>query len=231
MSHGSSTPQAPAAHPVTRAVGVISEIAGLVAGFAMVAATLVTAWGVFVRYVLRQPTVWQTEATVYLLILVAFVGAAYGVKHHSHVGVDLLVERLSLRRQAVVRVVTSVLVVGVVAAVFWTSFEAWLTAYSMDHRSATAWRAPLWVPYAFLPLGMLLVAAQYLAMIYEAVLGLRGRIPLERVSLLGGTSELAQVRAELEEENAAAVAEGAGTADSDDPAVDADSEGASRWTR
>lgn len=189
-------------HPLTRWVGALSEAAGIVAAVALVAATLITAWGVFVRYVLRQPTVWQTETTIYLLMLVAFVGAAYGVKHHAHVGVDLLVERLPARPRLVLRLVTSVLVLAVVLAVCWTAFQAWHTAYALDHRSATAWRAPLWIPYAFLPLGMLLVAVQYLAMILEGVQGLRGRIPLQHVHLMGGTSELAQVRAELDEEDA-----------------------------
>lgn len=202
MSH-SHAPTARAdvpTHPVVRAVGWLSEAAGIVAGIALVVATFVTAWGVFVRYVLRQPTVWQTETTIYLLILVTFVGAAYGVKHHAHVGVDLVVERLPLRGRLVMRMITAVAVIVVVLAVLWTSFEAWHTAYAMDHRSATAWRAPLWIPYAFLPLGMALVVLQYLAMIFEGVLALQGKIPLEQASLISGTSELAQVEAELEGE-------------------------------
>ena len=52
--------------------------------------------------------------------------------------------------------------------------------------------------YAILPLGRLAVALQYIAMIVEGVMGLMGRIPINEVSLMTGTSELAQVQSELE---------------------------------
>lgn len=182
---------------VVRAVGRLSELAGYLSAVALVAATLVTAHGVFVRYVLRAPTVWQTETTIYLLMVVTFVGAAYGLKHHAHVGVDLLVEKAPLRRQLVVRLLTAVACLAVVLVVMWTAYQDWYEAYLFDHRSSTAFRFPLWIAYAILPLGMLLVALQYLAMIIEGVLGLTGRLPLSQVSLLRGTGELAQVQAVL----------------------------------
>jgi TRAP-type C4-dicarboxylate transport system permease small subunit len=181
-----------------RAVGWLSEATGYLSALALVVATLVTAHGVFVRYVLRQPTIWQTETTIYLLMFVAFVGAAYGLRHHAHVGVDLLIDKVPTRPQLLVRIITAVACLGVVLVVMWTSYQGWYEAYLYDHRSATAFRFPLWIAYAILPLGMLLVALQYLAMITEGVLGLAGRLPLSQVSLMRGTSELAQVQSELE---------------------------------
>jgi TRAP-type C4-dicarboxylate transport system permease small subunit len=196
---------------VVRAVAGLSELAGYVSAIALVAATLVTAHGVFVRYVLRAPTVWQTETTIYLLMVVTFVGAAYGLKHHAHVGVDLLVEKAPPRRQLVVRLLTAVACLAVVLVVMWTAYQDWYEAYLFDHRSSTAFRFPLWIAYAILPLGMLLVALQYLAMIIEGVLGLTGRLPLSQVSLLRGTGELAQVQAGL------AADEGSLASGGDDP--------------
>ena len=58
---------------VCRIIDTISEVSGLAAGISMIAATLVTGWGVFVRYVLKEPTGWQTEATIYLLICVCLL--------------------------------------------------------------------------------------------------------------------------------------------------------------
>ena len=182
---------------VVRWVGWLSEASGWLSAISLVAATLITTHAVVVRYFLKQPTVWQTETTVYLLMIVTFVGGAYGLKHHAHVGVDLLVDAVPQRRQLVVRIVTAVLCVGVVLVVFWTSAQNWYEAYLFDHRSATAFRFPLWIAYAILPLGMLLIAVQYVAMIIEAVLGLMGRLPLSEVSMMRGTSELAQVKADL----------------------------------
>jgi hypothetical protein len=62
------------------------------------------------------------------------------------------------------------------------------------------------VVYTILPLGMLAVALQYVAMIMEAVLALTGRIPLSAVSMMGSTGEKAALEqerrhAELAEED------------------------------
>lgn len=176
----------------------LSELTGYLSGVALVVATLVTTHGVFVRYVLRESTIWQTETTIYLLMFVTFVGAAYGLKHHAHVGVDLLVEQVEGRARLVWKLITAVLCLGVVLVVLWTSFEMWHEAWEGGHRSATAWRAPLSIAYAILPLGMLLVALQYVAMIIEGIQGLRGRIPLSQVLLMGAATELAHAQSHIE---------------------------------
>jgi TRAP-type C4-dicarboxylate transport system permease small subunit len=199
MSHaqpaaGDAGQQRPA---LTRWISRLSEVSGYLAAAAMVLAALVTCHGVFTRYVLRDPTVWQTEATVYLLMFVTFVGAAYGLKHRAHVGVDLFIDRLPARAQLVMRLVTAVVCLGVVVVVGWTAYQNWHEAYLFDHRSPTAWRFPLWIAYAIIPLGMLLVALQYIAMILEGVAALAGRMAMHDVALMAGSSELAQVRQEL----------------------------------
>ncbi|NUL60430.1 TRAP transporter small permease [Brevibacterium luteolum] len=183
---------------ICRIADALSEIAGLVAGAALIVATLVTGWGVFVRYVLKAPTTWQTETTIYLLICVAFLGAAYGVRHNAHVGVDLLPEALPLRGRLILRIITTVLVLGVVGVVGWTGWVMWEQAYALDTRSASAWGPPLWVPYAFLPLGMALVFFQYLAELIEAALALAGRLDPAHVTLLGATGEAAEIQAEID---------------------------------
>lgn len=176
----------------------LSELTGYLSAVALVAATFVTAHGVFVRYVLRESTIWQTEMTIYLLMFVTFVGAAYGLKHHAHVGVDLLVDRVRGRAQLVWRLITAVLCLAVVLVVLWTAFDMWYEAWQGGHRSHTAWRAPLSIAYATLPVGMLLIALQYVAMILEGVLGLTGRIPLSQVSLMASATELAHAEAHID---------------------------------
>lgn len=174
-----------------RWANVLSEAAGYLSAVALVLATLAMVHGVLSRYLLGRPTVWQTEVSIYLLIFVTFAGGAYGLKHHAHVGVDLLVQRLSARGQVVARVVTSLLSLLVVVAVLWTATATWWEAVEGGFRSPTALRAPLSVVYAILPLGMLLVACQYVAFLVEGVQALLGRTPegrpLEDLALLGPT--------------------------------------------
>lgn len=176
----------------------LSELTGYLSGVALVLATLVTTHGVFVRYVLRESTIWQTETTIYLMMFVTFVGAAYGLKHHAHVGVDLLVEQVHGRTQLVWKLITAIVCLAVVLVVLWSAYQIWFTAWQAGHRSATAWRFPLSIAYAILPIGMLLVACQFIAMIIEGVEGLRGRIPLSQVALMSSATELAQAQVHIE---------------------------------
>ena len=178
-----------------RWANTLSEIAGYLSAIALVLATLAMMHGVLTRYLLGRPTVWQTEVSVYLLVFVTFVGAAYGLKHHAHVGVDLLVERLPVRGRLVMRLFTAVLSLIVVMAVIWTAYGTWWEAVEGGFRSPTSLRAPLAVAYGILPLGMLLVAFQYIAFVIEGIGGLRGGDDTaEKAALLGqGNAELAAV--------------------------------------
>jgi TRAP-type C4-dicarboxylate transport system permease small subunit len=170
----------------------LSQLTGYLSAVALIVATLSTLHAVLSRYFLGQPTVWQTEVSIYLLMFVTFVGAAYGLRHHAHVGVDLLVERLPTKPQLVLRIITAIFAVGVVLVVAWTAGHNWWEAVEGDFRSATALRAPLSVVYAILPLGMILVALQYLAFIVEGVQALLGKAPAGRTPAL-----LAQASPEL----------------------------------
>lgn len=176
-----------------RWANVLSEVAGYLSALALLLATAAMMHGVLSRYLLGRPTVWQTEVSIYLLIFVTFVGAAYGLKHHAHVGVDLLVERLPLRAKLVTRIVTALLATAVVLVVIWTSSHTWWEAVEGGFRSPTALRAPLSVAYAILPVGMLLVLFQYLAFVIEGIEALlSGKDQVGRAALLGqGNAELA----------------------------------------
>ena len=183
-----------------RWANVLSEVAGYLSAIALVLATLAMTYGVALRYFFGSPTVWQTEVSVYLLVFVTFVGAAYGLKHHAHVGVDLLVDRLPPRPQLALRLITGLLALFVVGAVIWTSYGTWWEAAEGGFRSPTALRAPLAIVYAILPLGMLLVALQYIAFLIEGVERfIAGGDQVRTAAIMGqGNAELATA---LEEES------------------------------
>lgn len=162
-----------------RWVNALSEVAGYVSALALVAATVVMLHGVATRYFFGMATVWQTEVSIYLLLVVTFWGAAYGLKHHAHVGVSVLTDRLPPRGRLLATIGTSLLSLAVVAAVAWKGTELWYEAYEGGFKSPTAFRAPLDVVYAILPIGMVLVALQYVFFIVEAGRALAGRIPVE----------------------------------------------------
>jgi TRAP-type C4-dicarboxylate transport system permease small subunit len=74
------------------------------------------AWGVFTRYVLRNPSSWTEELARMLLIWVALFGASIGFIKKSHLGVDYFVGKLSVRWRQIAELVVYLLI-GFFAAI------------------------------------------------------------------------------------------------------------------
>ncbi len=148
-----------------RWINLLSEATGYLGGLAIVIATLIISYAVAVRYLFGIGGVWTTELAVYLLIFATFIGGAYGLKHDAHVGVDLLVNKLSGRAQAALKLIASLLALVVVSVVAWRAWVLWWEVTHEGRTSASAWGPPLSYPYFILPLGMTLIALQYLVLI------------------------------------------------------------------
>ncbi|MQA04674.1 MAG: TRAP transporter small permease subunit [Streptosporangiales bacterium] len=152
-----------------RVVERLSELAGYTSAVFILAAVLVVCYGVLLRYFIGASTVWQTELSIYLLIYAAFVGAAYGLKHGDHVAMEIVASRFSGRARDVIRLVVGVLGLGLAVVILVVAWGFWWEVVESGRRSGTAWNPPLAVPYAILPLGMLLVSLQYLVILTDTV--------------------------------------------------------------
>jgi TRAP-type C4-dicarboxylate transport system permease small subunit len=156
-----------------RSVERLSEASGYVSGVLILASMLVVCYGVLLRYFLGASTIWQTELAIYFLMFAAFVGGAYGLKHGDHVRIDLVVNRFSGRTRTLINLVAAlmglslIVVIGIIGLVLW-----WETTVA-GRRSGTAWNPPLTYPYFIVPLGMGLIALQYLVIAAELFQKLR----------------------------------------------------------
>ena len=126
---------------------------------------------VFVRYVLNQTTIWQTDFTTWSLVAATFIGSPYLLLNKGHVNVDVLPLHLSPRPRwwlALVSMLMSMAFCGVVAVL---TARLWLEAWEQYWVSETMWRARLWIPYSAMPIGLGMVFLQYVADLYMLVSG------------------------------------------------------------
>jgi TRAP-type C4-dicarboxylate transport system permease small subunit len=68
--------------------------------------------GVVARYVMKNPMVWTEEIARALMIWTAFIGISIAARHRSHLGVTLLVVRLPIILQRLVKLFTDALSMG-----------------------------------------------------------------------------------------------------------------------
>jgi TRAP-type C4-dicarboxylate transport system permease small subunit len=143
---------------LNRAIVFLSAIALLVA-------SCVLTYSVVLRYFSPQPTDWQDEFSVFLLIGVTFMSAAWVQSQRGHIGIEavatLLPPSLDRWRMRLVDV-ASALFCAFFAWKSWTLLEeAWVEGYV----SSSSWAPPLWIPYLTMALGMSLLTLQILVQV------------------------------------------------------------------
>lgn len=158
---------------VKRLINGLSAVTGGIAALCIVAAALIVTEGVLVRKLLGVSTIWQIEASVYLLIFSVFVGAPYVQKSEHHLNVDLVLIYLSPQTRQITIIVVSIIscLLCLVLAVF--AWPMWWESVVENAHSESLWGPPLWIPYFFLPFGMTLLFLQYLLYILDKIQALK----------------------------------------------------------
>lgn len=154
-----------------RLVRVLSQACGVAAAGLLLAATVVVCQMVFVRYVLGTSTVWQSDFVTFAIVASTFIGAPYVLLHKGHVNVDIVPLYLRGRLRFALALLSYVLGFAFCITVAWFGWEYFHEALRGGWRTETVWALPLWIPLLPLPLGMGLLALQYVADILCLVTG------------------------------------------------------------
>jgi len=146
-------------------------LCGIVAAAMIVVSVLVVAQMVWVRYILEQSSIWQTEFVTYLLIAATFIGSPYVLLMRGHVNVDLLAFYLSHKWRLVLAMFASLLSLAFCVLITWTGYHFWYEAWENNWVSDTIWEVRLWIPYFSLPFGFAVLSLQYVAEILGLMRG------------------------------------------------------------
>jgi TRAP-type C4-dicarboxylate transport system permease small subunit len=152
-----------------RIINGLSYVTGAIAALALVAAAIIITEGVLVRKLMGVSTIWQIEASVYLLMYACFVGAALAQMGEHHLNVDFVIIHLSARSREITLTVVSILACIVCAVIAWYAWPMWWEAVVRGDHSESLWGPPLWIPYFFIPFGMSLLFLQYLVYIANRI--------------------------------------------------------------
>lgn len=154
-----------------RLVRFLSQACGVAAAGLLLAATVVVCQMVFVRYALGTSTVWQSDFVTFAIVASTFIGAPYVLLHKGHVSVDIIPLYLRGRLRFAMALVSYLLAFVFCLTVAWFGLGYFHEALSGGWRTETVWALPLWIPLLPLPVGMGLLALQYVADILCLVTG------------------------------------------------------------
>lgn len=150
-------PYDPDAGRFERMLDWISDRTGLFVSLWSVSAVLAYTYEVAARYLFNMPTIWVHEASFLLFGMQYMMAGAYGLLHGSHVRVDVLYIKLSLRHQAAVSVFTSVFFFIFIAAMISTSYRFFVGSLEVDERSVETWQIQYWPVKGLMLLGACLI--------------------------------------------------------------------------
>jgi TRAP-type C4-dicarboxylate transport system permease small subunit len=154
-----------------RAVRLLSQACGVVAATLTALAVVVVCQMVFVRYVLNETTIWQTDFVTFSLVAATFIGAPYVLLTKGHVNVDVLPLYVGQRARWWLALVAIGISLGFALVMAVLTFQFWHEAWENNWRSESMWRARLWIPYMAMPVGLSVLTLQYVVDLVQLVTG------------------------------------------------------------
>src|SRR4051812_44189996 len=150
-----------------RGITLLSQICGVVAAALIAASVVIVCEMVFVRYVLNENTIWQTDFVTFSIVAATFIGSPYLLLNRGHVNVDVLPLYLGQRGRYRLALASMLMSFAFCAVMTVLTFQFWQEAWDNNWRSESMWRGRLWVPYAAVPVGVGVVRLQYIAPVYQ----------------------------------------------------------------
>jgi len=154
-----------------RWVRFVSRLCGYVAAALIAGGVLVVCHMVIVRYVLNHNTIWQTDFVTYSLVAATFIGSPYVLMTRGHVNVDVLPHYLGRRGRFWLAFFSAAISFAFAVTLAVLAVKFWLESWEGRWVSDTMWRARLWIPYSAMPIGLGLLALQYVVDLYSLVTG------------------------------------------------------------
>ena len=154
-----------------RAVRHASLLFGYCAAALIALGVVVVCEMVFVRYVLNQNTIWQTDFVTYSLIAATFIGSPFVLMTRGHVNVDILPHYAGPRLRYWLAIFAAAVTLSFAVTLAVLTFLFWKEAWDNHWVSDTMWRARLWIPYSSMPIGLTLLALQCVADLLALVTG------------------------------------------------------------
>lgn len=175
-----------------------ADFIGAITGIAMVLMILNVFYDVVMRYFFKSGSIAMQEMEWHLFSVIILLGVAYTLKEDGHVRVDLVYDRLSYKRKAMINMVGSVIfILPIAILVGLSSIDTVLEAIETMEGSGDPGGLPYrWVVKALIPLSFFLLIITTIGFFIKNLNVYKGLHPMEEYNLKG---EIEGLKCDLEE--------------------------------
>ncbi|MBP5978610.1 MAG: TRAP transporter small permease subunit [Halomonas sp.] len=164
---------------VAQAIDALNEAFGRLIAPLIAIITLIVLFDIISRFVFGRPSDWAFDITKMLFGAHFMLMAAYGLRHHVHVEVDVLKRLLSRKKQAVLELVGYV--VFFVPFIWMLLKYGWLffdRAFSRGETTYGMMSIPVYPIKGVIVLAAALLLLQAIAIVLRAIMQLREETPV-----------------------------------------------------
>jgi TRAP-type C4-dicarboxylate transport system permease small subunit len=147
----------------------LSRLGAVLAEICLVLLLILVFNEVIARYVLNKPTLYSVELSEYLLLFVAFMAAGWVMRNERHVRMHSVINLMPANVRHVLDICTSSIVLVFCLILVWEGAEASVMAFAGGYHSSSLLNVPLWIPYAIIPIGSLILSLQILVRIVRLI--------------------------------------------------------------
>lgn len=158
---------------ISRTVDILITWSSYLACVLLVFSWLSVCAEVIGRYFLNRPIPWVVEVTEYILVQITFLGAAWLLRKEGHVSVDILTSHMKPTTRYRLLSITSFMGFLITSVVTIWGVIAVSGAYRDDLIIPKQLGTPKYLVMIVIPVGSLLLAAQFLRRIMKSVEDLR----------------------------------------------------------
>ena len=133
-----------------------------IASIAMVVLTLVTAAGVIMRYIVKNPILWQEEVQAFCQVWMIFLGGSVAFRAGSIVAIEMFVDSLPEKGQRIMGYVVDMIVLFVLSFLMVKSHAYIQQVFGQSGRPTPILRIPYTVIYGVAPYGCALMMISYI---------------------------------------------------------------------
>ena len=130
-------------------------------------------WSIIAKAFFRPP-IWTQEMSQFTLVAYFTLGGAYSLQLGSNVRMDLLYQRWSPQRRAVVDAITVFAMIGFLAVIIWGGMDSIIYALDVGERSRSVWRPYLAPIKIVIVLGTTMMMLQSVCFLIRDIAFLRG---------------------------------------------------------
>jgi C4-dicarboxylate transporter DctQ subunit len=174
---------------LARVIGSASTISGWLSGIGVYVMVVIVFIDVLLRYFFGAPTNVADIISVYCMLFVTFVGAAWATKLGKHVSVDLLYSYLSPTAKLWTTAITNIVVTITLIVISWKTIEWIIYTYKSGYTSSGTMGEPMWIPLACIPIGFVLWTLQYIVESLKGIDVLRNHYGKMSSKAQGGNSK------------------------------------------